>query len=125
MPLLECTHVELGGLDIGTDPVPREILSSRQLQLLEPLFGLTSGLTATTPLASTNESVTSCFILHALNWCEEQCEHIMTFSRAQNLVSLFSMLKGGISRVIEYADNHPDFPLRGLIRCKRGSAGTS
>ncbi len=35
----------------------------------------------------------------------------MEFSRGQCLVSLFSLLKGGISRVIEYNDNHSDFPL--------------
>jgi dynein heavy chain 1 len=83
----------------------------RCVELLEPLFGLTSGLSVTTPMVSSHESVTTCFILNALHWVEDQCEHIMTFSRTQNLVSLFSMLKGGISKVIEYNDSHSDFPL--------------
>ena len=73
----------------------------RCVELLEPLFGLETAA-APTALPSSLESVASCFILNALHWVEEQCEHIMEFSRTQGLVALFSMLKGGISRIIEY-----------------------
>ena len=79
----------------------------RCVELLEPLFGI-HGPSAS---PSTAESVTSCFVLSALHWVEDHCSHIMTFSRTQCLVSLFSLVKQGISRVIEHNEAHPDFPL--------------
>jgi hypothetical protein len=76
----------------------------RCVELLEPLFGLPSGgaSSSTAGLVSSSESVQSCFILNALHWVEENCDHTMTFSRTQCLVSLFSMIKCGIAKVIEY-----------------------
>ena len=83
----------------------------RCVEILEPLFGLHAGAMTGSELPSSLESVASCFVLGALNWVEEHCSHIMTFSRTQGLVSLFSMMKGGISRVIEHNDAHADFPM--------------
>jgi len=89
----------------------------RCVELLEPLFGVTEEVLKAAsgaegaPLISEQEPVANCFVLNALNWIEHECSHIMTFSRTQCLVSLFSMLKCGIARIIEYNESHPDFPM--------------
>jgi dynein heavy chain 1 len=38
-------------------------------------------------------------------------KHVMTFSRIRMLTSLFSLLRGGFIKVLEYNEAHPDFPL--------------
>jgi dynein heavy chain 1 len=46
----------------------------------------------------------------AINLAETQ-PHIMEFTRIRCLESLFALIRRGISNVIEYNENHPDFPL--------------
>ena len=50
------------------------------------------------------------FILSALDWSMHQ-PHIMPLSPQRALMSLFSLLKGAIARLIEWNDLHSDFPL--------------
>ena len=41
----------------------------------------------------------------------EGLPHIMDFTRIRVLESLFALVRRGISNVIEYNENHSDFPL--------------
>eukprot|EP00466_Bigelowiella_natans_P012270 jgi/Bigna1/52380/estExt_Genewise1Plus.C_70193 len=50
------------------------------------------------------------YIDHIYDYCKAQA-NIMPLERMQGLGTLFSLLSGGISRVILYNDTHPDFPL--------------
>jgi len=43
--------------------------------------------------------------------CAEGLPHIMEFTRIRVLESLFALVRRGISNVIEYNENHSDFPL--------------
>ena len=61
------------------------------------------------PTTSAAEEGTG-FLLAALDWASHQ-PHIMPLSVARALMALFSLLKGAIARVIDYDDNHADFPL--------------
>lgn len=86
---------------------------ARCVELLEPLFGLqpADASQGQGGLPSLQESVQTNFVLSALHWVSTQCESIMTFSRMQALLSLFSLLKGALARIIVYNDEHADFPL--------------
>ncbi len=90
-------------------------VQSQAVTILENLFGVTAAKSnAPTPATdyylSQQESMTNSYVMLALEWANNQ-EHIMAFNRVQALSALFSLLKGGIARVMEYNDNHPDFPL--------------
>jgi dynein heavy chain 1 len=43
--------------------------------------------------------------------CAEARPHIMEFTRIRALESFFALVRRGISNVIEYNENHSDFPL--------------
>lgn len=83
----------------------------RCVELLEPLFGIDTNASTSKQLQSQLESVQGCFALQALAWIEENAQPVMEFSRVQSLLSLFSLLETGISKLIEYNEAHSDFPL--------------
>jgi dynein heavy chain 1 len=52
------------------------------------------------------------FVSRCLAYCEN-VKHVMDFDRIRMLGSMFSLLRGGIVKAIEYNENHVDFPLQG------------
>ena len=41
----------------------------------------------------------------------EQRKHVMQYTRIRVIEALFTLIKSSISKVIEYNEDHPDFPL--------------
>ena len=44
-------------------------------------------------------------------------EHIMDFTRMRALESLFSMIHQGVRNVLQYNQQHPDFPMEVCLSC--------
>jgi len=71
------------------------------VDILVPYFGL-----------DPNNQKGDNFVYRALDWVMRQ-PHIMDFAAPRVLAAMFSLLKGAIGKVMEYNDNHADFPLDG------------
>ncbi|CAK0878751.1 unnamed protein product [Prorocentrum cordatum] len=57
------------------------------------------------------------FVLRALE-LSRRCEHIMVFTDIRALTSLFSLVRKGINMILEYNEQHEDFPLAEDIATK-------
>lgn len=51
-----------------------------------------------------------CFATRSLEYAAS-LTHVMTFTRMRTLEALFALIRKGIENIIEYNENHPDFPL--------------
>jgi len=38
-------------------------------------------------------------------------KHVMRYTRIRVIEGLFTLIKSGITKIIEYNEDHPDFPL--------------
>ena len=47
----------------------------------------------------------------ALHSIEQNIEHVMEFSASRALMTMFCLVKAGIAKIIDYNDNHMDYPL--------------
>lgn len=86
-------------------------VQERAADIIAQLTGFTaiSRTPAATPTAASADDSAN-FLLTALDWSSRQ-PHIMPLSPHRALMSLFSLFKGAIAKVIDYDDNHADFPL--------------
>ena len=86
-------------------------VQERAADVIAQLTGFTviSRTPATTATAASTDDSAN-FLLSALDWSSRQ-PHIMPLSPHRALMSLFSLFKGAIAKVIDYDDNHADFPL--------------
>ena len=86
-------------------------VQERSADIIAQLTGFTaiSRTPTDTPTAVSADDSAN-FLLAALDWSTRQ-PHIMPLSPHRALMSLFSLFKGAIAKVIDYDDNHADFPL--------------
>eukprot|EP00457_Paulinella_chromatophora_P000017 gb/GEZN01000017.1/.p1 GENE.gb/GEZN01000017.1/~~gb/GEZN01000017.1/.p1 ORF type:complete len:4783 (-),score=794.37 gb/GEZN01000017.1/:118-14466(-) len=62
--------------------------------------------------SNADDDASNSFVTQCLSFASStKYSHVMPFTRGRVLETLLPMLKGGIGRVIEYNDNHSDFPL--------------
>jgi len=57
-----------------------------------------------------DDSETSCFMTTTLDYAST-LTHVMDFTRMTVLESFFALMRRGITNVIDYNENHSDFPL--------------
>lgn len=57
-----------------------------------------------------NDSTESSFMTKTIEFAETQT-HVMEFTRIRVLESFFALMRRGITNIIEYNENHSDFPL--------------
>jgi len=73
---------------------PLSVVRQQCVQAIRPLFD------------SSNS-----FVSQALTLCAKY-NHVMDFTRIRCLESMFALLRKGISNVIEYNENHPEYPFK-------------
>lgn len=57
-----------------------------------------------------NDSESPSFMTRAIEYAET-LQHVMEFTKIRVLEAMFALVRRGITNVIEYNENHSDFPL--------------
>eukprot|EP00808_Paulinella_micropora_P012801 g22584.t1 len=112
------------------DSVPSSVFArwqhvqAQSVEAVSPYFGISlnslnragggeaGGDEKTNDKVNADDEASNSFVAQCLGFAASaKYSHVMPFTRGRVLETLLPMLKAGIGRVIEYNDNHSDFPL--------------